>query len=737
MSNQKQFQGSLETMPLPTILQWLSDSKKTGALVIKIRDEEKRIFLKDGNIISASSNLEKDRFGIIIIKQGYVTQAQVDELLEEGRKTGKLLGKLCVEKGLMPEEDVLKILQEQTMAIIESLLHREEGTFEFHSDDMDMADLDQISLSIALQELFFGSAAVRKEWKRVYQTLGSLEAIPSPVDIQPGNIQSLSEFQQYVLSRCNGKARILDLCAGIDQKDFAICRALADLVEKKWIEIKDPEEELNEDYKERMWKIHIMIEQNRFLRAMHYLDEIAVMFPQRSDDLKPLKEKVRHLMREDMDRLLTDDNLILYHRNDFDQTKATGKTFGPREWFMLSRIDGKATLKELCLMTGRPKEESRRIVYALIDAGAVDIKGREAETRKRKIPDPPEKPSAPPPRSPVKTKPFSAAPPPRKEGSEPGQEKISLSVEELDQIYRKYLKLNHYQILEVTPESSQEDIRNGFVKLSRLYHPDMYDRTHMDSDVQERLEELFSMVNHAYRVVSNTRSREKYNHELWVDSRISGRKHYDADRKAPIIDEIIIKPKSRKKSSPASRSAKKSRVSDTRSKMKKVKSTTGEAAGEAKKTPSKTKQAEPERPAAAGTTAHSREKEYLEEARALFKDSKYKDAIPQLENVLKQNARNAEAYYMLSRCQQRLGGKNLDDALNNIKRALIINKEEPRFFCQIGRVEMARENYEKAEKYYKTALAWDAENREAKYLLEKLREIRQKGFFAKFKRKKK
>ncbi|HPQ40271.1 MAG TPA: hypothetical protein PLV45_07835, partial [bacterium] len=116
---------------------------------------------------------------------------------------------------------------------------------------------------------------------------------------------------------------------------------------------------------------------------------------------------------------------------------------------------------------------------------------------------------------------------------------------------------------------------------------------------------------------------------------------------------------------------------------------------------------------------------------------KYKEAVEMLENVLKQNSRNAEAYYMMSRCQQRMGGKHLEDALNNIKRALIINKEEPRFFCQIGRVEMSRENFDKAEKYYKTALAWDNENREAKYLIEKLREARQKGFFAKFKRRRK
>ncbi|HPQ40570.1 MAG TPA: DUF4388 domain-containing protein, partial [bacterium] len=577
MTEKKQFQGSLETMPLPNILQWLADSKKTGSLVIRIRDEEKRIFLKDGVITSACSNLEKDRFGIIIIKKGYVTQEQVDELLVEGRETGKLLGKLCVERGLIPEEDVLEILQEQTMGIIESLLHREEGTFEFIADDNDISDLDQIQLSIALQELFFGSASMRKEWKRIYQTLGSLEAIPTAVEIQPGNIQSLSEMQQVILSRCNGKLRILDLCAEIDQKDFTICRALADLVEKRWIEIKDPAEELNEEYKEKMWKVHIMVEQNRFLRALNFLDEISTMFPQRVGDLKPLREKVDKQLKEDMDRLLNDDSLVMYHREDFDQTKTAGKTFGPQEWFMLSRIDGKTRLKDLCRMTGLPKDHSIRVIYALIDAGAVDIKGRETETRKGKIPDLPDAPEKSAPRKTDPGKPRNRAPKTLSDTAKisppgSGTEKLNLTVDELNRIYKRYLKLNHYQILDVMPGSSQEEIRNGFVKLSRLYHPDMYDRDNMDPDIQERLEELFSMVNHAYRVISNMRSREKYDQELWVNTKTgTSRSTYRTESSVPILDEIIIKPKPRKKTSaPVKAAPGKKEDTGTRPDLKKV-----------------------------------------------------------------------------------------------------------------------------------------------------------------------
>jgi len=711
-------------MSLPNILQWLSDSKKTGVLTITIRDEEKCIYLKDGTIFSASSNLEKDRFGIVIIKRGYVTQEQVDELLDEGRECGKLLGKLCVEKGLMPEDEVHDILQEQTLAIIESLLHREEGIFNFSTDLNDMKNLDQVPLSIAMQELFFGSAGARKEWKRSYETLGSLEAVPIPVDIQPGDVNSLSEIQQHILSRCNGKSRILDLFAEIDLLDFQICKHLSDLVEKKWLQIKNPTEAANNEYVERIWQVHIMIEQKRFLRATLLLDEISAMYPGQVEDIDPLIEKTKKLLSADIERLLSDDKLILYHKPNFDNMKVSGKTFGPQEWFMLSRIDGRTPLKEIFFMAGQSKQNTRRAIYALIDAGAIDIKDRENETRK-KVRTIPVKPATQPEKTQQQSKNKTVFRPANVSNKNETINTIPLEAAELDHIYRTYLKQNHYQILNVAPDASHSEIRNEFVKLSRLYHPDMYDRKQMAPDALELMEALFSMVNHAYRIISNRNTRETYDQNLWVDSRSKNRSMSHFEHAKPFLADIVLKPKKVK------RVVKKPTINTgSTGKHKKVEKPKSDSSEQKAK---ETKQKAETTPIDVKPTKTS----LLGEAIQLFKDNKNKDAIVSLENFLKKNPKNAEAYYYISRCQQRIGGSLLSEALNNIKRALILDKENPMFFCQMGRVEIARENYSVAEKYIKTAMAWDSNNKEAKYLLGKIKEANQKGFFAKFKKKKK
>ena len=48
--------GNLRTMQLEELLQWLSQSKKTGTLEIDHGKIEKKIFFKDGLIVSSSSN---------------------------------------------------------------------------------------------------------------------------------------------------------------------------------------------------------------------------------------------------------------------------------------------------------------------------------------------------------------------------------------------------------------------------------------------------------------------------------------------------------------------------------------------------------------------------------------------------------------------------------------------------------------------------------------------------------
>lgn len=66
---------------------------------------------------------------------------------------------------------------------------------------------------------------------------------------------------------------------------------------------------------------------------------------------------------------------------------------------------------------------------------------------------------------------------------------------------------NYYEILELTPQATIEDIKKAYRKLARKYHPD-----HNPDDKQA--EEMFKMVSHAYQVLSEENTRQAYDNHL-------------------------------------------------------------------------------------------------------------------------------------------------------------------------------------------------------------------------------
>lgn len=73
---------------------------------------------------------------------------------------------------------------------------------------------------------------------------------------------------------------------------------------------------------------------------------------------------------------------------------------------------------------------------------------------------------------------------------------------------------DYYQILGVSRDASDEDIRKAFRHLALRYHPD-----HNPRNAKEA-EEIFKEINNAYEVLGDEQKRRHYNHLIgWQDYR--------------------------------------------------------------------------------------------------------------------------------------------------------------------------------------------------------------------------
>src|SRR3990172_3798784 len=84
--------GDIKDMTVPWLLQDLRTGKKTGTAVMTRDREIKKIFLQDGDVLFASSNLNEDRLGEFLLRTGKITEAQFAAASETVIKTGKKLG---------------------------------------------------------------------------------------------------------------------------------------------------------------------------------------------------------------------------------------------------------------------------------------------------------------------------------------------------------------------------------------------------------------------------------------------------------------------------------------------------------------------------------------------------------------------------------------------------------------------------------------------------------------------
>ncbi|CAB3981928.1 Hypothetical predicted protein [Paramuricea clavata] len=67
---------------------------------------------------------------------------------------------------------------------------------------------------------------------------------------------------------------------------------------------------------------------------------------------------------------------------------------------------------------------------------------------------------------------------------------------------------NYYTILKVTPNATQDEIKQAYYKLSKLYHP--------DTNESEMAHDYFTAINEAYNVLGNLSDRRKYDRGLSI-----------------------------------------------------------------------------------------------------------------------------------------------------------------------------------------------------------------------------
>ena len=216
-------------------------------------------------------------------------------------------------------------------------------------------------------------------------------------------------------------------------------------------------------------------------------------------------------------------------------------TLTPTDGFVLSRVDGTLTAREVFHLTPLPAEDTERSLFALLCTGAVEYRApvprprtgvRIAEpasspgTASHKAPPtgPPLPAPAPPPPAPATapanapaTPPAAAAtpsPPPAPKTdaapSEAGRRAMAdARRREIQELHDGMRSKDHFEILGISRSANADEVKDAYFRLARPYHPDASLDPSLE-DLRDKRSAVFIRLGEAYETLRNPTSRKRY-----------------------------------------------------------------------------------------------------------------------------------------------------------------------------------------------------------------------------------
>lgn len=111
------------------VLNLLSNGKRTVGFDVIEGQVRRTLYLREGDIIAASSNLAADRLGYVVFRMGLIDERQLGGVLrlaEQGHKIGNVL----VDRGLLKPPTLWRAMRVQTEEILGAMVEVREGHFQ-------------------------------------------------------------------------------------------------------------------------------------------------------------------------------------------------------------------------------------------------------------------------------------------------------------------------------------------------------------------------------------------------------------------------------------------------------------------------------------------------------------------------------------------------------------------------------------------------------------------------------
>lgn len=369
-------QGTLKTMSLTDLLQFLAASRKSGTLKFDCGKITKQVYFKNGSIVGSKSNDPREYLGQVLLHYGKVDEAQLKAAREVQRTSGAKLGEVLVQQGFLTEEEVLAILKTRTLDAIYDLFMWTEGDFEFYDEDP-MPD-DLLLIEVEPTNVIMEGIYRIDEFAR-YKTL--VPSDRSIIELVAGWTSSLKlgkEFRQ-VLYFVEKRMSVAEICYQMHASAFHVYGQLFTLISEGVARVagERPEdappslpefEDLPESITEMVWSAERKLETDpeEALQIIQAALQQQPNSPEAQAILPVAEEKyVKHVYETSGLSPRSVPQLRI------SPAELTAQQIDPQEGFVLSRINGSWDIQAILSICPFREADCLRMIKKLRERGVI------------------------------------------------------------------------------------------------------------------------------------------------------------------------------------------------------------------------------------------------------------------------------------------------------------------------------------------------------------------------------
>lgn len=367
-------------MSLVDLLQWAASAQKTGRFDFRNAGVVKEVYVQDGMLVGAASNQHTEMLGHVLVARGKLTEEQLRAAILARRAEDEFLGQVIVRLGFVQRDDLLRALAERTEEIIYSLFEWTDAEFAFHPNAHPGANVVLIALPV--DHVLLRGVHRHDELLRIRQEFPDGRVVLTRTDGTVPKEVLAHPLARRILDAIDSHRTIDELAMLLHASPFPVHKFLFEALKSGLVAIvslegpplprittESPDVEVSEmSAQARLNAAEDKLTKGDAESALQLLADDGVRADPKAGPLLERAERA-FLNKVFRDEFPASASPELARPID----ELLGEALRPEEFFLLSRLDGHWSVKDVVEIAPMREVETVRVLRRLVRRGLVKI----------------------------------------------------------------------------------------------------------------------------------------------------------------------------------------------------------------------------------------------------------------------------------------------------------------------------------------------------------------------------